>query len=121
MAANIGKISTIKQPIVVSNAIFFNEISIAVPATNGKHYLFIYTASPIAPNSGWSNGNYTVNGGTVAQLVRQQDANSNSYYIGRIILYVVATSNSIYFYKKFSDSSDSRAKGNGCFVALQLD
>ena len=123
MTENIGKIITTKVPTLIWYGHAYQVISTTIGTTNGKHYLIVYSAAPKIAERGWSSGAYTLTGATtVAELVRRNDRNSNGMYVSTLILYVIATSSQLYFYKKYSSTDNGDGlHGNVGLSILQLD
>ena len=123
MANNIRNIVTTKMPVLIWYGHAYQVISATTNVANGKHYLIVYSAAPKVAERGWSNGNYTLTGAsTVSVVVRRNDRNSNGMYVSTLILYVVATSSQLYFYKKYTTNDNGDGMhGNVGLSILQLD
>ena len=123
MANNIRNIITTKTPVLIWYGHAYQEISATTNVTNGKHYLIVYSATPKVAERGWSNGNYTLTGATtVTEVNRRNDRNSNGMYVSTLILYVVATSGQLYFYKKYTTNDNGDGMhGNVGLSILQLN
>ena len=123
MAGNIRNIVTTKAPALIWYGHAYRVISATINVTNGKHYLIVYSAAPKVAERGWSNGGYTLTGASaVSEVNRRNDRNSNGMYVSTLILYVVATSGQLYFYKTYSTTDNGDGLyGNVGLSILQLD